>query len=136
MLGILVAAVVDAAARDNHYVRVRADPEIVVYDLLQPALRHHHGNMHTLVPGAGADADLQSADLLFRNDFNVLRGAPPGGTAVGADVVRAFGHFVQARHFQQQPLLNLVHYTSSPSRMVFISTSQAGASALSALREG
>ena len=137
MLGILVSAVVDSAPCDNHHVGAFADEEIVVDDLLQAAFRHHYRDVYTLIFGSGPDPDLQSADILFGCDLDVCGGAASRGLAVGPDIVSAFRHFMQVRHFQQQPFLNLVHQASSSlSRMVFIRRSQAGASALSAPSEG
>ena len=71
MLGILVAAVVNAAARDDHHVRAFTDEEVVIDHFLQSALGHHHGNMHALVFRSGFDPDFQAADVFLGSDLNI-----------------------------------------------------------------
>ena len=108
VLGILRAAVVDAASGHNDHVGIGADVEIVVNQLFQSAFGHHHGDMYAFVFCAGQDADIQTAHVGFRGDFDMGGGLSSGGTAVGTDVVGAFRHLVQIGHLPQQPLLDLV----------------------------
>ena len=108
MLRVLVAAVVNAAAGNDHHIRAFSDKEVVVHRLLQSALGHHHRNMNTLVFGSGFDPDLQTADFFLGNNLDVGCGLSSGGDAVGTDVVGAFRHFMQVCHFPQQPLLNFI----------------------------
>ena len=115
VLGVLVSAVVNPAACDDHHIRVLADKEVVIDHFLQPALGHDHGDVHALVFRARLDPDLQPAHIFLGNNLDVCRGLPPGGRAVGADVVGAFRHFVQIGHFSQQPLLDLVQFQHSAS---------------------
>ena len=115
MLGILVAAVVNAAACDNYHVRAFADEEVVIDHFLQSALGHYDGNMHAFIFGSGLDPDFQSADFLLRNNFNIGRGLSACGGTVGTDVVGAFRHSVQVCHFTQQPLLNFIQLQHSVS---------------------
>ena len=65
MLGILVPAVVDAAARHNHHIGILADEKVVVYDLFQAAFRHYDRYMHTFIFCARTDPDFQAAYILF-----------------------------------------------------------------------
>ncbi|MBQ3928272.1 MAG: SufD family Fe-S cluster assembly protein, partial [Clostridia bacterium] len=60
VLGVLVAAVVDTAARHDHHVGVPADVEIVVYGLLQAGLSQDHGDVNAFVFGARLDADIDA----------------------------------------------------------------------------
>ena len=73
MLRVLISAVVNTAAGNDHHVRALADKEVIVYRFFQAALGHYHGNMHALVFGAGFDPDLQAADLFLGNNFDIGR---------------------------------------------------------------
>ena len=121
MLGVLVAAVVNTAAGNDHHVRALADEEVVIHHFLQSALGHHNGNMHAFVLGSGLDPDLQSADFFLGYNFNIGCGLSSCGSAVGTDVVSAFRYSVQVRHFTQQPLLNFIQLQHSvPSFAVIL----------------
>ena len=115
VLGILVPAVVDAAAGHDDHVSALADEEVVVDDLFQAALGHDHRDMDALVLRSGFDPDLQAAHVLLGDDLDVGGGLPPRGRAVGADVVGAFRHLVKVGHLPQQPLLDLVEFQHSGS---------------------
>ena len=108
VLAVLVAAVVDAAAGDDGHVGALADIKVVVHDLGQTAFGHDHGDVHALALRARFDADLQAAHVGLGDDLDIHGGLAAGGSAVGADVIGAFGHLVQVCHFAQQALLDLV----------------------------
>ena len=63
MLGVLIAAVVYAAACHYENIAILADEEVVVYSLLQPALAEHDGDMNALVGGTVLDSDIDAAAI-------------------------------------------------------------------------
>ena len=89
MLRIVVAAVIDTAARDDLDVGVVTDIKIVIDLFLESALGHHDGDMHALTDGVGLDEDIHAADARLADDLDILGGLSADGHAVGADVVRA-----------------------------------------------
>ena len=112
MGGVLVAAVGDAAARDDDHVAVVAHKEVVVHDLLQAALGKHHGDMDALVFRAGLDADVDAGLVGLGADLNVGGGVAARRLAVCADVVGALRHLVQVGDLSQQLLLDLSQHSS------------------------
>ena len=107
MVGVLTAAVIDAAAGDYHDVRIVADEEVVVYDVLQSALAHDDRDVDALVLRSGLYAYVDARLILFRGDLNVCRGAAPGGRAVCTDIVGSLRHLVQVGDLGQKLLLYL-----------------------------
>ena len=89
MLRILYAAVVDAAPGHNRHVAVFPDIEVVVYRLLQAALREDHRDMDAFPHGAGLDVDVDSAAVLLGEDVNVRRGIPAGKSSIGPEIIRS-----------------------------------------------
>ena len=110
--GVLIAAVGDAAAGDDDHVAVVADEEVVVHDLLQPALGEDDGDVDALVLRAGLDADVDAGLVGLGGDLDIGGGVAPGGLAVGADVIGALGHLVQIGDFRQKLLLDLGQHCS------------------------
>ena len=108
VLRVLVAAVIDAAARHDQHVRPLAHEEVVVDHLLEARLCQDHGDMDALVLGEGCDADVHAAHVRLRGDLDVGRGPAARHLAVGPDVVGPLGHGVQVRDLPQKPLLYLV----------------------------
>ena len=108
MLGVLVAAVVNAAAGHDDHVRVPAHIEVVVDGLLQTGLGQHHGDVDALVFRAGLDVNVDAGDLLLGDDLDVGCGSPSGGVAVGANVIGTLRHFVKVRDLPQKSELDFV----------------------------
>ena len=76
--GLLVAAVVDAAAGHDGHVAVVADDKIVVDGLIQAALAEHHRDVDRLIFGAGLDDDVNAVLVLFADNVDVGGGVPGG----------------------------------------------------------
>ena len=93
--GLLVAAVVDAASRDDDDVRTVADIEIVIHRFGESRLAEQNGQMHALALGAGADDDVDAVRALLGTDLNVSGRGSAEALSVGADVVGACGDLVQ-----------------------------------------
>ena len=60
MLRIAVAAVVDAAARDDAHLGALTDEEIIVYLVVQAAFGQDDGNMDVFMLCKGLDADVDA----------------------------------------------------------------------------
>ena len=106
VLGVLAAAVVDAAARDDEHVAVFADEEIVVYHFFQPGGADDDGDVDGFVLSVVFDGDVNACSVLFGLNVDVGGGASPGETAVGAEVIGARGDVVQVGHFLDNSSLN------------------------------
>ena len=111
MLGILCAAVVDAAACDDHDIAVLADVKIVVDDFLESALAHDDRDMDTLILCAGLNLDVDAGSVLLGNDIDVGSRVAHGGFAVGTNVKSAFRHSVQVCNLLQESLLYFVNFS-------------------------
>ena len=122
VLGVLRAAVVDAAARDDDDVSAFADVEVVVNGFLDAALAQHHRNMHAFVFRAGLYENIDARAVFFRLYVDVGGGAAPRQLAVRAEIVSAHRHVVKARDLGNQPFLHRVHFQhgySSPISLIF-----------------
>ena len=110
VLGILAAAVVDAAAGDDDDVAVGADIEVVIDRFFDAALGQDHGDVHALVPGAGFDMNINAAAVRLGDDVDVGGGVPAGKLAVGAEIVGTGRHAVQVGNFLDQAFLNGIQF--------------------------
>ena len=99
VLGVGVAAVVDAAARHDEHVRALADMEIIVHQLCEPALGHDHRDVHAFVLCPGLYIDIQPGAALLRDDVDVRGALASRGLAVGADIVGALRNIVKVCDF-------------------------------------
>ena len=94
------AAVVNAAAGDDDDVRIGADVEIIVYDLLKPRLAQNDGNVYAFVFRARLDENIDTRlSVRLAHDFDIRSRSSPRGFAVVADIVGPFGDAVQIRYF-------------------------------------
>ena len=109
MLGILCAAVVDAAAGDNDNITVLTDVKVVIHDFLEAALAHDDRDMDALVLGPGLDLDIDARAVFFRNDIYVRSGISHGRLAVGTDVEGSAGDTVKIRNLFEKPFLDFIY---------------------------
>jgi hypothetical protein len=114
VLGILHAAIVDAAPGHDHHIAVFPDIKVVIYRFGQAGLAEHHGNMNAFVFRAGADADIQTAHVRFRRDLDVFRAAAALAFPIDAEIIGSLRHTVQLDQFFQHSLLDLVHHVAQP----------------------
>ena len=96
------------AGHDRH-VRVLADVEVVVGQIVHAAVRDARGDGHRFALRARQDADVQPGLILFGFDFDVLGRAPAGAATVFADVERAVELARPVRHHLEQSIQNLIH---------------------------
>ena len=89
VLGIMRAAVIDTAARDDLNIGVVADEKVVIDLFLQPAFCHHDGNMNGLVFGIRLDKDIDATDPLFGDNIDIRGGLSADRLTVRADIVCA-----------------------------------------------
>ena len=89
MLGVAVAAVVNAAAGDDRHFRAFADKEVVIDHVMEAGLCQDDRDVHILVLGERLDLDVDAVFIGLRDDLDVLRIMPVGLLAVGADIDRA-----------------------------------------------
>ena len=93
---LLVACVMNAAARNDQHVRALADIKIVINDFRIPRLGNNDGDMHAFVFRARFDININARFAVrFRHDIDVVRRRAPRAFAVRTDIVRAFGGFVK-----------------------------------------
>ena len=89
MLGVAVAAVVNAAAGDDRHLGAFADKEVVIDHVMEAGLCQDNRDVHILVLGEGLDLDIDAVFIGLRDDLDVIRIVPVGLLAVGADIDRA-----------------------------------------------
>ena len=107
VLGVLSAAVRDAAARDDRDVAVLAHVEIIVDQLLEPGLADDDRDMDALPLCTGFDIDVDAGLVGLRLDLYVGGIAPRDAFSVAPDIVGAHRQRVQLRDFLQKILLDL-----------------------------
>ena len=88
VLGVAVAAVVDAAAGNDGHLGAFADEEVVIDHVVEAGLCQHNRNMHILVLRVGLDFDVDAVLVGLRDDFDVIRIVAVRLLPVGADVDR------------------------------------------------
>ena len=89
VLGVAVAAVVNAAAGDDRHLGAFADKEVVIDHVMEAGLCQDNRDVHILVLGKGLDLDIDAVFIGLRDDLDVIRIVPVGLLAVGADIDRA-----------------------------------------------
>ena len=119
--GLLVAAVVDAAAGHDLHIAVLADVEVVVHRLFHTGLGDDDGDVAGLALGPVQNPDVDAGVAVGPVvDLDVLRGHPAVTAAVLTDVEGPHGLTDQVRDLLQQlPVHLCVHHTAAPS---FVST--------------
>ena len=108
MLAIAVAGVVDATARHDGHVTISADVEIVIDQLTESRLGQQHGNVHTLVLGAGLNVDVDAGGIVLLDDLDMLGGVLPLQLTVDTEGVSSLGHFMQVGDLRQKFLLDRI----------------------------
>ena len=116
VLAVAVAAVVDAAARDDRHVRALADEKVIIDHVLKAGLRQNHGNVHGFVLCARRNADVDAVLIGFRLDGDVLAVAAKGLLPVRADVHCALARALHIGNDLQNVLLYLVQHVPFTSR--------------------
>jgi len=99
---VFTARVVNTTACNNHDVRVFANVEIVVNDLLQARLADDDGDMHTLVFCVRFDININPRFAVrLGDDIDVFRRFSAVQFSVTTDIIRALGGAVQIGYFRQ-----------------------------------
>ena len=118
MLGVAVAAVVDAAARDDLHDRALAHKEVVVDHVVEAGFREHDRDVDVLVLGEGLDLDVDAVLVGLGDDLDVFGVLAVGLLAVGADVHRARGDAGHVGDLLQDFFLDVVqHVPFTSSRL-------------------
>ena len=118
MLRVAVAAVVNAAARDDAHLRALADEKVVVDHIVHTAGGQHDGDVYVLVLRERLDADIDAVLVGLGRDLNIFRVVAVRLFAVGADVDRAVGNGGHVGHHAQDMLLNVVQHVPFTSSML------------------
>ena len=79
VLAVMAAAVAYSAARDDSYVAVFADEELVIYGLLMARFAYDDRDMAGLVLRAVLDIDVDALAVLTRLDIDVRGGCGLSG---------------------------------------------------------
>mgnify|MGYP000118594971 CR=1 FL=1 len=117
VLGVAVAAVVDAAARHNVHIAVFTDVEVIINQLLNTGLGDDDGNVALFALGPILDADVNAGFAVgLAGDLDVLRGLPAVAAGVLANVEGAYRLADQVRDFfQQLPIYLRFHHKACTS---------------------
>ena len=108
VLSVVLAAVVDTAARDDDHVAVVADIKIVVDGLFYSRRADYNGDMHAFALGVGLDEYIDAGQAFLCHDVDVVGGVSAGKLRIDAEVVRARGGVVDVGYFSQKLLADIV----------------------------
>ena len=118
MLGVAVAAVVDAAARDDGHVRALADKEVVVDQIVEAGLAQDDRNVDVFALGEGRDADVDAVLVGLGDDLDVLGVLAERLLSVETDVDRAVRDARHIRDGLENAFLNVIqHIPFTSSRL-------------------
>jgi len=118
VLGVAVAAVVDAAARDDGHVRALADKEVVVDQIVEAGLAQDDRNVDVFALGEGRDADVDAVLVGLGDDLDVLGVLAELLLPVEADVDRTVGDGDHVGDGLQDAFLDVVqHVPFTSSRL-------------------
>ena len=95
VLGIRRTAVIDTTPRDDEDVSPFSDVKVVVDDLFEAALREYDGDMDALVLSTRKDLNIDTADILFGSDDDMLGGSATDRLGVRTDIISPFGDAVE-----------------------------------------
>ena len=112
MLGILHAAVMDAAACYDDYITVFTDIKIVINRFFQSAVTEYNRNMYAFLFRTRFDADIDAAHIRLGNNVNISRRVPRRQLAVGPYIIRAGRHRMEIRNLRQESFLNCINHSS------------------------
>ena len=118
MLGVAVAAVVDAAARDDGHIRALADKEVVIDHVVKAGSAQDDRNVDVFAPGEGRDPDVDAVLVGLGDDLDMLGVLAELLLAVETDVDGAVRNADHVRDGLQDVFLDLVqHVPFTSSRL-------------------
>ena len=110
MLALLVAAVVDATARDDQYVCALADVEIVIHHIVHAAFGQNDRDVYAFILGKGLDGDINARFVGLGFDLNICARGTGKRLSILADVVSPLGNLVQVCYRFEEGAVDLVHF--------------------------
>ena len=110
VLGLLAAAVINAAAGDDQNVRIVAYIKIVVNEIVESALRHDDGDMHALVFRAARDGDIYALLVRLGVDGYISRRSAKTRLAVLSYAHCALRYLFEIRDCGEQAFFHIVEF--------------------------
>ena len=118
MLGVAVAAVVDAAPGHDGHVCTLADKEVVIDHVVESGLAQNDGNMHVFALGKGRDPDVNAVLVGLGDNLDMLGVLAERFLTVKTDVDRTVRNARHIRDGLENAFLNVVqHVPFTSSRL-------------------
>ena len=118
VLGVAVAAVMDAAAGHDRHVRALADKEVVIDHVVEPGFAQNDGDMHVFTFGKRCDFDVNAVLVGLGDNLDMLRVLAECLLTVKTDVDRAVRNARHIRDGLENAFLNVVqHVPFTSSRL-------------------
>ena len=118
MLGVAVAAVVDAASGHDGHVCTLADKEVVIDHVVEPGSAQYDRDMHVFALGKGRDPDVDAVLVGLGDDLDMLGVLAERLLSVETDVHRAVRNARHIRDGLENAFLNVVqHIPFTSSRL-------------------